>query len=147
MGIVGARKSSTVCIREHECPIDDVLDCQTKMFRGGTVSEFPGALTQATKLVMSRRTSGKQNMAPNLMSLACVGKRAPSQRLPRCRYVPGSASVLVFDKHHSVFLGRTKQQLTFWPNSCRIIYTGDQENRTVSREWMSHQKAMITSMI
>lgn len=36
MGIVGARKSSIVCIREHECAIDDVLDCQTKMFRGGT---------------------------------------------------------------------------------------------------------------
>lgn len=40
MGIVGARKSSTVCIREHECAIDDVLDCQTKMFRGGTVRGF-----------------------------------------------------------------------------------------------------------
>lgn len=103
MGIVGARKSNTVCIREHECPIDDVLDCQTKMFRGGTVSEFPRALIRATELVMTRRTSGKQNMAPNLMSLACVGKRAPSQRLPRCRYVPSYLRVYLFLINITVF--------------------------------------------
>lgn len=38
MAISGLRKASTICFRGYECPIEEVLEVTTKMFRGGTVS-------------------------------------------------------------------------------------------------------------
>ena len=40
MAISGLRKASTICFRGYECPIEEVLEVTTKMFRGGTVSQF-----------------------------------------------------------------------------------------------------------
>ncbi|KAF8203808.1 hypothetical protein BJ912DRAFT_213450 [Pholiota molesta] len=36
MGIAGLRRPNTVCLRGYECPIDEMLEVNTKMFRGGT---------------------------------------------------------------------------------------------------------------
>ncbi len=40
MAISGLRKASTICFRGYECPIEEVLEVTTKMFRGGTVSQL-----------------------------------------------------------------------------------------------------------
>ncbi|KAF9486305.1 hypothetical protein BDN70DRAFT_869784 [Pholiota conissans] len=36
MGISGLRRPHTICLRGYECPIDEMLEVNTKMFRGGT---------------------------------------------------------------------------------------------------------------
>jgi len=36
MAISGLRKASTICLRGYECPVEEILEVNTKIFRGGT---------------------------------------------------------------------------------------------------------------